>query len=93
MKRLARRDKMKIYADMLSTIKTEARRGKIILTRIQQKTNVPFDRLKVYLSELRELGFIQIESSIELTEKGHQYLAEYEKVLDFMKRMGLAYRK
>lgn len=93
MKRLARRDKMKIYGDILSVIHTETKHGKIVLSRIQQKTNVPFDRLKLYLSELKELGLIQSDSSLELTEKGHQYLSEYEKVLEFMKRMGLAYHK
>jgi len=92
MKRFARRDRMKIYWDILSVIQSETEREKTVLTRIQLKTNVPFDRLKTYLSELKELGFIQNDSSLKLTEKGQQYLSEYEKVLDFMKRMGLAYR-
>jgi len=83
---------MKIYGDVLSVIKTETRTGKIILTRIQLKTNVPFDRLKAYLSELEELGLIQNGSSLKLTEKGQQYVVEYERVIDFMKRMGLIYR-
>ena len=83
---------MKIYGDVLSVIKTETRTGKIILTRIQLKTNVPFDRLKAYLSELEQLGLVQNGSSLKLTEKGQQYVVEYERVLDFMKRMGLIYR-
>ncbi|MDH5635014.1 MAG: winged helix-turn-helix domain-containing protein [Candidatus Bathyarchaeota archaeon] len=82
---------MKIYGDVLSVIKTETRKGQIILTHIQLRTNVPFDRLKTYLSELEELGLIQDGSSLKLTEKGQQYVIEYEKVLDFMKRMGLTY--
>lgn len=93
MKRFPRRDKMKIYADILSIIQSETKRGKIVLTRIQQKTNVPFDRLKVYLSDLEELGLIQNDSSLKLTEKGRQYITDYEKVLEFMRRMGLSYRK
>jgi predicted transcriptional regulator len=93
MKKLARRDKMKIYYDVLSAIQSETRDGEIVLTRVQQRTNVPFDRLKTYISELAALGLIQSERSPQLTEKGDQYLAEYEKVLDFMKRMGLAYAK
>ncbi len=64
----------------------------IILTRIQVKINVPFDRLKNYLSELNDLGLIENENNLKLTEKGKQYLEEYENVLDFMKRMGIAYR-
>jgi predicted transcriptional regulator len=56
------------------------------------RINVPFDRLKSYITELRELGFIEDETSLKLTEKGKQYLREYEKILDFMKRMGLTYQ-
>ena len=82
---------MKIYGDVLFIIKSEARKEKVVLTRIQLKTNVPFDRLKLYMSELKELGLIQDEPALKLTEKGQQYLREYASVLDFMKRMGLAY--
>lgn len=91
MKRL-RRDRLKIYMDLLLIIKGESRKGKIVLTRVQQKSNVPFDRLKIYLSELKDLDMIQDETSPTPTEKGLQYVTEYEKVLDFMKRMGLIYQ-
>ena len=84
---------MKIYGDLLVIIEAETKRGKLVLTRIQQKANVPFDRLKIYLLELKELGMIQDESSPKITEKGRQYITEYEKVTDFMKRMGLLYRR
>ena len=92
MKKLPRRDKLKIYGDLLSILNSEARREKIVLTRIQLRINVPFDRLKTYVAELKELGLIQDEPSLKLTEKGKQYLREYETVLDFMKRMGLTYQ-
>lgn len=91
MRRL-RRDRTKIYMDILLIVRAESKKEKIILTRVQQKANVPFDRLKLYLSELRELGLIQSEASPKLTEKGLHYVNEYEKVLDFMKRMGLSYQ-
>lgn len=93
MKSLARRDKLKIYGDVLSCISSESGRGKLVLTQLQIRTNVPFDRLKVYLAELDELGLIKNESAPSLTEKGRQFLREYEKVADFMYRMGLTYRK
>ena len=92
MRRLPRRDKLKIYGDLLSIIHGEAKTEKVVLTRIQLKTNVPFDRLKIYLTELKELGLIIDEPTLRLTEKGKQYIKEYETVLDFMKRMGLTYR-
>jgi predicted transcriptional regulator len=92
MKRLPRRDKLKIYGDLLAVLNDEAKSEKIVLTRVQVRISVPFDRLKNYVSELNELGLIQDEASLKLTEKGKQYLKEYEKVLDFMNRMGLTYR-
>jgi predicted transcriptional regulator len=90
--KIARRDKMKIYNDLLSILQSEKTREEVILTRLQLKLNVPFDRLKVYLKQLRELGLIKDETSPKLTNKGKQYIYEYEKVLDFMKRMGLTYQ-
>jgi predicted transcriptional regulator len=91
MKKIQRRDKLKIYGDLLSMLNAERIGEKIVLTRIQVKANVPFDRLKKYLSDLNDLGLIENEDSLILTEKGKQYLREYEEVLDFMKRMGVAY--
>ena len=92
MKKIARRDKMKIYADLLSILQSENSKEEIVLTRLQLKLNVPFDRLKQYLTQLEELGLIEDEASLKLTKKGKLYILEYEKVLDFMKRMGLEYQ-
>ncbi|MCL5949992.1 MAG: winged helix-turn-helix domain-containing protein [Candidatus Bathyarchaeota archaeon] len=89
MKKL-RRDKLKIYGDLLRILQ-EMSKDKIVITRILLKINLPYDRLKSYLSELKELGLIQDETSMKLTEKGKQYLREYEAVLDFMTRMDLTY--
>jgi len=91
MKKIARRDKMKIYNDLLSILQSE-NNNEVVLTQLQLKLNVPFDRLKQYLIQLRELGLIEDETSPKLTKKGKQYIHEYQNVLDFMKRMGLEYR-
>ena len=93
MKKKARRDKMKIYGDLLSTLKSEQNNmDKIILTHIQTKMNVPFDRLKSYISDLENLDLIEDQVGYNLTQKGKQYLDEYKKILDFMERMGIADR-
>jgi len=92
MKKLPRRDRLKIYGDLLSILYSESKKEKVVLTHVQLKTTVPFDRLKTYIAELKDLGLIQDEVSLNLTDKGKQYLREYETVLDFMKRMGLTYR-
>jgi predicted transcriptional regulator len=91
MKRIPRRDKLKIYGDLLTALHNEARSGKVVLTRVQVQINVPFDRLKTYLSELAALGLIESEASPRLTDKGIEYLREYRKVLEFIRRMGIEY--
>lgn len=92
MKNLQRRDKMKIYGDLLLILLTESGNEKIIVTRLQRKINVPHTRLKQYISDLKELGLIEDEISLKITKKGKQYLDEYEAVLAFMKHMGMSYK-
>jgi predicted transcriptional regulator len=84
---------MKIYGDLLFILKAEkSNTDKIVLTRVQAKMNVPFDRLKSYISDLEDLNLIEDQLSYNLTQKGKQYLDEYKKILDFMERMGIADR-
>jgi predicted transcriptional regulator len=93
MKKFSRRDRLKIYGDLLSVLNSKAASSeKIVLTHVQIQIKVPFDQLKNYISELKELGLIEDETQLTLTQKGKQYLTEYEKVIEFMKRMGLTYR-
>lgn len=93
MNKKAKRNKMKIYGDLLSILKAEKKiTDRIVLTRIQAKMNVPFDRLKNYISDLEDLKLIEDQLSFNLTQKGKQYLDEYQKILDFMERMGVADR-
>jgi predicted transcriptional regulator len=93
MKKIPRRDKMKIYGDLLLILNSEsATDKKIVITKVQSRINVPYVRLKKYISDLKELGLIEDETSLKLTEKAKQYLEEYQNVLDFMKRMGMSYK-
>jgi predicted transcriptional regulator len=88
-----RREKLKIYGDLLEALNEESKNEKLVVTRVQAKINVPFDRLKKYISELVDVGLIQDEASLELTEKGKQFLCEYQKMLTFMRSMGFIYRE
>jgi predicted transcriptional regulator len=90
--KIPRRDKLKIYGDLLRVLDNKGTGEKIVLTRVQVQINVPFDRLKGYITELKELELIDDETEPKLTEKGKQYLKEYERVLEFMKRMGITYQ-
>jgi predicted transcriptional regulator len=51
--------------------------------------NVPFIRFKEYFDDLRKKGLINATSDITLTDQGIQYLEEYRKVQEFMKKFGL----
>ena len=82
---------MKIYNDLLSILEAENNK-EIVLTHLQLRLKVPFDRLKQYLNQLKELDLIEDETSLKLTKKGKQFIKEYERVLDFMNRMGLEYQ-
>ena len=92
MKKIQRRDKMKIYGDLLLVLQSEAGKDKIAVTKIMSKSNVPFIRLKKYIVDLVDLGLIEDETSLKLTEKGKMYLDHYETVLAFMKSMGVSYK-
>lgn len=92
MRKIQRRDKFKIYGDLLSALYRHSSDEKIVLTQIQREINVPFDRLKKYIGEIRNLDLIQNENSLKLTKKGKQYVRMQKQVLDFMKRMGLTYQ-
>jgi predicted transcriptional regulator len=93
MKKIPRRDKMKLYGDLLLILQNEHFESeKIVLIRVQAKLNVSFDRLKGYLSDLESLNLIEDQISYALTQKGKQYLKEYQKVVDFMERMGISYQ-
>jgi predicted transcriptional regulator len=83
---------MKIYGDLLLLLLAESDNEKIVITHIQRKINVPHTRLKQYISDLVDLGLIEDETSLRVTEKGKRYLDEYETVLAFMKHMGMSYK-
>ena len=90
MKRIKRRDKLKIYGDLLLILQDESINKK--MTRISSKSNIPFTRLKEYIANLAELGLIKDETSLKLTEKGTMYLDQYKTFLAFMKSMGMSYK-
>ena len=87
---LERRDRARIYAEILENIHHAYLAGeRPTITKIQNKVNVPFVRFKEYIDDLENKDLIKLETDITLTEKGIQYLKEYKKVRDFLERFGL----
>jgi len=64
----------------------------IVLSHIQARIQVPYDRLKTYIKDLVNLGLIEDDVSMKITKKGIKYLKEYGKILNFMRDIGLTYQ-
>lgn len=84
-----KRDRARIYAEILGLISRQASAGETpTVTGIQIKVNVPFVRFKEYLADLREKGLISIEPGIAITNAGLKYLEEYARVREFLEKFG-----
>ena len=75
--RIQRRDKMKIYGDLLRVLQEESSKEKVVISKVITRSNLPFTRLKKYVADLAKLGLIEDETSLKPTDKGKQYLNQY----------------
>jgi predicted transcriptional regulator len=85
-----KRGKLEIYSDVLSAIKTEVITGEPRTTRVQSLSNLAYDKLTRYLDELEVKKMITL-NPLALTEKGRDFLQDYDRIRDFLHEMGLKY--
>ena len=85
-----KRNKMEIYNDILSSIKLELTSGEAKPTRVQSRSNLAYDKLARYLDELEGKKMIMQEPLV-ITEKGHDFLQDYNRIKDFVLAMGVKY--
>jgi predicted transcriptional regulator len=81
---------MEIYNDILSAIKAELTSGEAKPTRVQTLSNLAYDKLARYLDELEGKKMIA-QNPLRMTEKGHDFLQDYERIRDFVSAMGVKY--
>jgi predicted transcriptional regulator len=81
---------MEIYNDILSAIKTELTNGEAKPTRVQSLSNLAYDKLVRYLNELESKQMI-VQNPLGITEKGHDFLQDYDRIRDFVTVMGVKY--
>lgn len=86
----AKRNRMEIYSDILSALKQEQSYGEVRPTRIQSKSNLAYDRLTRYLSELENQEMITSDP-LALTQKGRDFLEDYDRIKEFLAEMGVKY--
>lgn len=85
-----KRNKMEIYNDILSAIKLESAYGEARPTRIQSKSNLAYDKLMRYLGELEGREMIT-QTPLSLTDRGREFLQDYDRIRDFLQDMGVKY--
>jgi predicted transcriptional regulator len=81
---------MEIYSDILSAIKVELTNGEAKPTRVQTLSNLAYDKLARYLTELESKSMI-VQNPLRITGKGHDFLQDYDRIKDFVTAMGIKY--
>lgn len=81
---------MEIYNDILSAIKVELTNGEAKPTRVQSLSNLAYDKLAKYLNELESKRMI-VQNPLGITEKGRDFLQDYDRIRDFVAAMGVKY--
>ena len=79
MKALHRRERTRIFYDILRSVLNQESGGVARITRVQNDVNLPSDRLRIYLKEMNSLGLVEYGVKLASTEKGRAFLREYEK--------------
>jgi predicted transcriptional regulator len=81
---------MEICNDILSAIKLELTNGEAKPTRVQTLSNLAYDKLAKYLNELESKKMI-VQNPLGITERGYDFLQDYDRIRDFVTAMGLKY--
>ena len=81
---------MEIYNAILSAINLELTNGEAKPTRVQSICNLAYDKLVRYLNEL-EVKKMIIQDPLQITEKGQDFLQDYNRIKGFVLDMGIKY--
>jgi predicted transcriptional regulator len=90
-----KRSKFELYGDILLAIRSDIdHNSSARLTRVYGRSNVPYDRFKGYINDLKKNNLIEIShvdnhEEIKLTTRGIEYIQEYSRVNKFLIAFGL----
>lgn len=88
-----KRHKLEIYYDILQTCYTEEHSnasGKQSFAKIASQVNMPYNRFKKTVTQLTNLKLCYLnEKSVQVTEKGLEFIMEYQSFNDYLKQIGL----
>jgi predicted transcriptional regulator len=89
LKKLRRRERSRIFFDILGSITRQEKEGGAKITRVQNDVNLPSDRLRIHLKEMDYLGLVKYGETLASTEKGRAFHSEYGKVAEILRQFGL----
>ena len=84
---------MELYNDILKAIMDEITNDDDRVakpTRVQLRSNLAYDKLARYLDELESKKMI-LQSPLMITEKGRDFLQDYDRISNFVLEMGIKY--
>lgn len=85
-----KRSKLEIYSDILNAINLELVNGEAKPTRVQSLSNLAYDKFSRYLNELESKKMIT-QKPLGITERGRDFLEDYDLIKDFLLAMGVKY--
>jgi predicted transcriptional regulator len=84
---------LELYNDILKAIGDEIvndDNSVVLPTRVQLRCNLAYDKLTRYLDELENRKMI-LQSPLLITEKGRDFLQDYDRISNFVLEMGIKY--
>jgi predicted transcriptional regulator len=88
---VGKRSRIQIYFDILQILSEELKNDKPSLTRVAHIANLPYDRFQKSLNKLIQLDIVREQNgTFFVTKKGFECINEYERINDFLRRMGLS---
>ncbi len=90
---LNRRNRLEIFYDLLTAIKSESERnGNVKPTRVQHKSNMSYDKMTIHFKEMENFGLITKKNGgPKITEKGQNYLLEYIEIDEVVREIEKKY--
>ncbi len=89
LRKLRRRERSRIYYDILCSIIEQESETRAKITRVQNDVNLPSDRLRTHLREMGSLGLVEYGESLTSTEKGRAFVDEFRRVVEVLHQFGL----
>ncbi len=83
-----RRGRLEIYHDILSAIKEDSQNNeRVSPTRVQFKSNLSYDKLKEFVSDMTEKKLLHDETTMKISDSGTKFYDEYAEIRGMIKKL------